>query len=52
MSEFVSDTWANIVNSDIWVEWPEGILRSALTEKGLLDNSNAVPFLQSILDGP
>jgi predicted acylesterase/phospholipase RssA len=52
MSEFVSDTWANLVNSDIWAEWPEGILRSALTEKGLLDNSAAVPFLQSVMDSP
>ena len=44
LSEFMSDTWANLVNENIWTEWPEGVLRAALNEKGLLDNSAAVPF--------
>jgi hypothetical protein len=52
MSEFLSEIWASLVNANIWSEWPEGILRASLTEKGLLNNAAAVPFIQSILDYP
>lgn len=45
MSEWLSDTWANLHNPDIYTTWPEGIIRPLWTEKGILDNSNAVPFL-------
>jgi len=31
MSEFMSDTWANIDNSDIYEFWPEGLVRPFLT---------------------
>ena len=45
MSEFMSETFATLTNADIYSEWPEGLIRPFLTEKGVLDNSAAVPFI-------
>ena len=52
MSEFVSEIWETTTNSDIWTMWPEGMVRAGLTEKGLINNAAAVPYLQSIIEGP
>jgi len=52
MSEFMTDTWANLTTEDIWTEWPEGRIRAFLLENGVLDNSAAVPFITSILAKP
>jgi len=45
MSEFMSETFATLTNGDIYAVWPEGLIRPFLTEKGVLDNSAAVPFI-------
>lgn len=43
-AEYLSSTWSNLVNSDIWVEWPLG-LAEGLVKPGLLNNAPAVQFL-------
>ena len=49
MTEFLSDAWANLSSPDIWVNWPEGPVKSLFTEQGMLDTSPAVEFLTQLV---
>ena len=52
MTEFLTEVWETTSNSDIYEMWPEGMVRAILTEKGVINNALAVPYLQSIIDQP
>jgi predicted acylesterase/phospholipase RssA len=49
-AEYISYTWTQLVNSDIWVEWPLG-LAEGLVKPGLLNNGPAVEFLTEQIAG-
>ena len=49
MSEFLSDAWANLRSSDIWVNWPGGPVAGLLTKQGIFDTSPAIEFFTNLL---
>ena len=49
-AQFLSDTWANITNPEIWRLWGDKTpIQGCLTERGCLDDSYALTFLQTVL---
>lgn len=48
-TQWLSDISNNMVNSDIWVEYPEGLAKSVFGRPSLLDSSPALDYLKGIL---
>ena len=48
-TEWLSDTFNGLHNSDIWREWPEGIAKSVFGRPSLLDDSPALAYLEGLL---
>ena len=51
-TEWLSETFNGLHNSDIWREWPEGIEKSFFGRPSLLDDSPALAFLEGLLAQP
>ena len=51
-TEWLSETFDALHNSDIWQEWPEGIAKSVFGRPSLLDDSPALAFLEGLLAQP
>ena len=47
--EWLSNTFNNLHDSDIWQEYPEGIAKSVFGRPSLLDDAPALEFLKGIL---
>ena len=44
-SEWLSDLWKNLTTPDVWKEWPWGLTEGLLTERGIVDNSPLLAYL-------
>ena len=52
MAQFLSDKWANLKSSDVWVDWPwGGKIKGVTMEGGAVDNSPLLAFLKNITAG-
>ena len=51
MAEYLSDTWAGLKNSDIWVDWPIGKVAALGLKAGALDNSPGLAYARNIVKG-
>ena len=47
MSEWLSETWANLHTSDVYVEWPGGLVWGLLEKSSIFDNR---PLYQLLTD--
>jgi predicted acylesterase/phospholipase RssA len=50
MVNFLSDTWASIVDKDVYKEWSEGIVKAITQESGLLDDGPLTSYLTKIIN--
>ena len=51
MVEFLSDSWAGLKNSDVWVDWPMGKVAGLTYKAGALDNSPGLAYMRGIVSG-
>jgi len=47
-TEWLSETWAQLENRDIWEPWPIGVIPSILEEPSLLNCDPAITFMTDI----
>jgi predicted acylesterase/phospholipase RssA len=50
-AEYMSETLQNLTNSDVWVEWPLGLVEGATVKPGLLNDGPLFQFLRNQLAG-
>ena len=48
MVQFMSDTWLNLLNSDVWANWTLSPVAGLITQRGFLDNRPLLNFLKNI----
>lgn len=48
-TEWLSDTMENAQTSDIWIEYPEGLVKALTERPSLLDTSPFIPWLTDVL---
>jgi len=48
-AQYLSDKWANLKTSDIWVDWSLGKVYGLVNKPGIVDNTPMLGFLQDML---